>query len=113
MSEQKDYPEYVGGLLNRENFRPDIVNSILHATCGLTGEAGELLDMVKKIVWQGHPIIKEDIKKELGDIRFYYQALLNFFELTDAEVIAGNTEKLTLRYPDNKFSAERSLNRKE
>jgi NTP pyrophosphatase (non-canonical NTP hydrolase) len=113
MLEEKDYPEYVGSLLNRENYRPDIVDNILHATCGLSGETGELLDMIKKVVWQKHPLNREKVKKELGDIRFYYQALLNFFEITDEEVINGNIEKLTARYPDNKFDPSRSLNRKE
>ena len=50
--------------------------------------------------------------KELGDVRFYLQAAYEFMGVTDNEVIVGNMEKLTRRYP-NGFTSEASIRRIE
>ncbi len=82
---------------------------------GLTGEAGEIADLIKKIVFQEHPLTDERREKlilEAGDV-LWYLALLAETLSTDLHQIAEkNLEKLRQRYPDG-FSAERSLNRSD
>jgi len=108
-----DYPSFVDCLCNAiteitpEQFR------LLHAAVGLSGESGELLDIVEKHVFQTHSLDKEEVKKELGDILFYFQLMCNVLGTTIEEVKQGNIVKLTKRYPNQKFDPERSKNRKE
>lgn len=86
---------------------------ILHSAVGISGEAGELLDHIKKVVWQGHCIDCVYIIKELGDIIFYLTSMCNCIGTDIDEVRKLNIEKLTKRYPDGVFDRERSVNRDE
>ena len=86
--------------------------AITNIALGLAGEAGEFANEIRKIEYQGHPMEREKILKELGDVRFYLQAAYDFMGVTDNEVIVGNMEKLTRRYP-NGFTPEASIRRKE
>ncbi len=79
---------------------------------GLTGEAGEVADMVKKFIGHGHPVDSEKFEKELGDVLWYLAALCEWFNLTLEEVAAANIEKLRKRYPDG-FSEQASRERAE
>ncbi len=79
---------------------------------GISGEAGECAKLIKKHLYHGHPLDKEKLVKELGDVLWYVavMALENRIEL---DVIARtNIQKLQARYP-NGFTTERSLNRTE
>lgn len=78
---------------------------------GLVGESGELIDHLKKVLYHGHPVNKPKIREEAGDVLWYLANLLREFGIEMDEVMAGNIEKLKLRYP-NGFSPERSRNRK-
>ncbi len=86
--------------------------AITNIALGLAGEAGEFANEIRKIEYQGHPMEREKILKELGDVRFYLQAAYDFMGVTDNEVIVGNMEKLTRRYP-NGFTPEASIRRTE
>lgn len=72
---------------------------ILHAAVGISGEAGELLDAVKKVWIYNKPIDRANIVEELGDLRFYMQGLMTELGITEEEVIQGNVDKLQTRYP--------------
>jgi NTP pyrophosphatase (non-canonical NTP hydrolase) len=89
---------------------PHDEHTIITMALGLTGEAGEAADLVKKWYAHGHPLDSEKLKKELGDILWYVagQATANGWTLAD--VATTNIEKLTARYPEG-FSTERSLER--
>ena len=84
---------------------------ILHSAVGISGEAGELLDHIKKVIWQGHCIDCDYIIKELGDILFYLTSMCNCVGTDIDEVCKLNIEKLTKRYPDGVFDKDRSINR--
>ena len=82
----------------------------LNGVLGLAGESGECVDLMKKHLFQGHPLDKEHLAKELGDVAWYI-AVTSYAIGYDLETILRmNVEKLQRRYP-NGFEASRSLNR--
>lgn len=79
---------------------------------GIVGETGEVVDILKKHLYQGHELSIERIVEELGDIMFYIVNLCNLLILDLETIIEGNYNKLLKRYPEG-FSVERSINRNE
>lgn len=77
---------------------------------GIAGEAGEVADILKKTLHHGHQMNREAMKKELGDVLWYLQAIADRYGLTLSEVAEANVQKLLERYPEG-FSSERSINR--
>ena len=107
-----DYPNFVDCL--RANSNPDNLKlDMLHSAVGISGESGELLDHMKKTIWQNHDWSYDYIIYELGDILFYLTSMCNCVGTDIDEVRKLNIEKLTKRYPDGVFDAERSINRDE
>lgn len=82
-----------------------------HHTTGMSGEAGELLDITKKTWIYGKPLDIEHIIEEMGDLRWYYQSMLNMLGLTDEDIQAANTVKLQKRYPSGVYSNEQAIAR--
>jgi len=72
----------------------------LHMAVGIAGEAGELLDAIKKGVIYNKPFDEPNIIEELGDLEFYMEGLRQAFNLTRDEIIAANVKKLSVRYQD-------------
>ena len=88
---------------------------ILTAALGLSSEAGEFTEIVKKMFLQGKPADEDNIfhmKRELGDIMWYWVTACAALNLDPYEVISENQEKLAARYGE-KFEVERSEVRKE
>nr|DAI22072.1 MAG TPA: NTP-PPase-like protein [Caudoviricetes sp.] len=86
--------------------------NIFNAALGLTGEAGEFADLVKKINFHGHTQDNDHLIKELGDV-LWYVALGAEVLGTDLETVAqANINKLWNRYP-NGFEEKRSINREK
>jgi NTP pyrophosphatase (non-canonical NTP hydrolase) len=83
---------------------------LLWAGTGLTGEAGEVIDLLKKGIFHQHGIDKEKLSKELGDCLWYIAALCTKLDLDMNEVMEENIRKLEVRYPDG-FSSEDSKKR--
>jgi NTP pyrophosphatase (non-canonical NTP hydrolase) len=77
---------------------------------GLAGEAGEVVDLLKKHLGHGHDLDKVKLTKELGDVLWYVSAIAQSAGLDLGEIAHANVEKLRKRYP-NGFSVEASRNR--
>lgn len=77
---------------------------------GIAGEAGEVADLLKKVIGHGHPIDVAKLVKELGDVLWYVAVLASVYGVLLSDVAAANRAKLMARYPDG-FSTERSINR--
>lgn len=83
---------------------------LINGALGLCGEAGEVADIVKKTVFQGHTLDAEHIVKELGDVAWYLAITAHALGYTLEEVLQGNVDKLRKRYP-NGFETDRSQHR--
>ncbi len=83
---------------------------ILHATMGVSTEAGELLDAVKKTLFYGKPLDTVNLKEEVGDLFWYMAILCDELGLSFEEAMERNIAKLKARYGD-KFSEEMAQNR--
>ena len=85
---------------------------LLNSALGLCGESGEVADLVKKHLFQGHDLDLDHVAKELGDISWYLAVGAYAIGLDLESIFRMNKEKLEARYPDG-FSADRSLHRAE
>lgn len=88
---------------------------LLTAALGLGSETGEFVEIVKKMILQGKPPSDENIfhmKRELGDIMWYWTTACASLDLDPFEVIDENQKKLEARYGE-KFEIDRSEVRKE
>jgi len=89
---------------------------LLTAVIGLAAEAGEFAEIPKKIFFQGKPYNEEarfHMKRELGDIMWYWVNACRALNLDPNEVIAENVNKLQSRYPGGAFDPYYSENRKD
>ena len=98
--------------------RDNIINVplLLTAMIGMTSEAGEAQEIIKKVLFQGKPYTEETrqhLIKELGDVIWYWTNACNALQVDPNEVIAGNVTKLETRYPGGTFDPFYSQNRKE
>lgn len=110
LEELPSYAEFVDNLMKA---LPTEAEELHHAATGIAGEAGEILDQTKKVWIYGKELNVEHLIEELGDLRFYYQALLNMLRITDEEVQAQNIKKLRARYVDGKYSDQHAIERRD
>ena len=92
------------------------VTQLLTAALGLSAEAGEFTEVVKKIIFQGKDYNDENVfhmKRELGDICWYLAQACMALDTSFDEILAMNVEKLKARYPGGEFSVMHSEVRKE
>jgi NTP pyrophosphatase (non-canonical NTP hydrolase) len=86
-------------------------NEIISMLCmGIAGEVGELIGQLKKNIYHNHPVDRNNIILEIGDLMWYIANLCNRFNINLEKVFDKNIEKLMLRYPDG-FNSDRSRNR--
>lgn len=86
------------------------VGKLINGVMGLCGESGEVMDLVKKHMYQGHELDSERLVEELGDVMWYIAEVANYLGMDLGEVACRNIEKLKRRYPDG-FDRERSVER--
>jgi NTP pyrophosphatase (non-canonical NTP hydrolase) len=96
---------------------PDVNVPLLITAClGLAAESGEFVEVPKKILFQGKALNDEAVfhmKRELGDIMWYWVNACRALNLDPNEVIVENVKKLESRYPGGMFDPYYSENRKE
>lgn len=100
-------------LESQKNINPSL---LLTAGIGLASEGGEFNEIVKKMLFQGKPFNEENrfhMKRELGDIFWYWTNACRALNYDPNEVIAENVVKLMSRYPGGEFDVFYSENRKE
>lgn len=90
----------------------DDLGGVLNACLGLSGEVGELNDMIKKWIFHEKQFDEEHAKKELGDVMWYVAMMCYSFGWNMDEIMQMNVDKLKARYPEG-FSVELANNRKE
>lgn len=105
-----DYQRAALRTAQMDNFSNEEV--LLNGVMGLNGEAGEVIDLVKKARFQGHELDTEKLMKELGDIAWYLAITAISIGYSLSDVFDANIEKLQKRYPDG-FDKARSMNRAE
>lgn len=94
-------------------FRGDTPSGYLeNGALGLAGEAGEVCDLVKKWMFQGHELERERIVEELGDVLWYIALTARGCGSNLETVARMNIKKLRARYPEG-FDPERSRARYE
>lgn len=87
----------------------DIIR-LLHASMGLSTEAAEFTDALKRHIFYGKELDKVNLKEELGDMLYYVAMACNVMEIDFESVMQTNIDKLSARYPD-KFTEELAENR--
>lgn len=93
--------------LNKELSKEQQVSNMIF---GANGELGEVTDILKKHLYQGHRINKQHLAEEIGDALFYIVNLCTLYNLDVEDILQANVDKLKKRFP-NGFDAERSINR--
>lgn len=104
-----EYQKLAMTTLNPELDRKDV---LINGVMGLCGESGEVIDLVKKHLAQGHELDKEKMAKELGDVAWYLAETATAIGYSLEDIFQMNIDKLKKRYPEG-FSVEKSMNREE
>lgn len=102
-----DYQKEAMKLLNPKLDNKDV---LINGVMGLCGESGEVIDIVKKWLAQGHQLDKERMKSELGDVAWYLAETATALDVPLEQIFQANLDKLHKRYPQG-FSTEDSVNR--
>jgi NTP pyrophosphatase (non-canonical NTP hydrolase) len=108
-----EYPKLVERLNELKEHGAD-VSRLMTAAFGMSAEAGEFTEVVKKIFLQGKPYNEENVfhmKRELGDLCWYLAQACMALDITFEEVLEMNYQKLSARYPEGAFDVYRSENR--
>jgi NTP pyrophosphatase (non-canonical NTP hydrolase) len=111
-----DFAQLLARMTELEANNDADVPRLLTAALGMTAEAGEFTEVVKKIILQGKPYNEENVfhmKRELGDICWYLAQACMALDTNFREIMEMNYEKLSARYPEGAFDVYRSENRVE
>jgi len=92
------------------------IERLLTGAVGINSEGGEIMEIVKKLIFQGKKWDDETIfhlKRELGDVMWYVMQCLIALESSMDEIVGMNVDKLKARYPGGEFDPFYSENRQE
>jgi NTP pyrophosphatase (non-canonical NTP hydrolase) len=109
------FEEMVAGLVKPgkaiiESLTPEKADS-LHMAVGVAGEAGELLDAIKKYVIYNKTLDRDNVVEELGDLEFYMEGLRQALDISREETIKANITKLGVRYSSGSYSDKQAHDR--
>lgn len=105
--EINEYQKLAMKTLNPNLSKKDI---LINGVMGLCGESGEVIDIVKKHLAQGHDLDKDKIVRELGDVAWYIAETAYALDIDLETILKLNIEKLKNRYPYG-FDKDKSINR--
>jgi NTP pyrophosphatase (non-canonical NTP hydrolase) len=111
-----DFAQLLARMTELEATHDADIPRLLTAALGMSAEAGEFTEVVKKIILQGKPYTEENVfhmKRELGDICWYIAQACMALDTNFREIMEMNYEKLSARYPEGAFDVYRSENRVE
>lgn len=116
--ETMEHEEYIENVLKTESSDFSKIRErldekkirILHAILGISTEAGELEDQLKKHLYYGKDLDVINIEEEIGDLNWYMAILIDALGLNFEKILIKNIEKLKKRYGE-KFSQEKAINR--
>lgn len=117
MTELNQYPLMVnllakdGGMIIKE-LTPESMH-LLHMAVGVSGEAGELLDAVKKNAIYCKVLDVDNVIEELGDLEFYMEGLRSALGITRDQCLTSNIRKLSKRYEGLKYSNNSAIERRD
>ena len=114
--ESKKNEDFTNRWVALVNQRDAEMPQLVTAASGLSAEAGEFTEVVKKIMFQGKPLDADNIfhmQRELGDIMWYWMQGCMALNIDPNEVIQMNIDKLKARYPGGDFDAHYSENRQD
>lgn len=114
-AKEVDYTEFVRALVKpgeviAEEMTPDGAH-LLHMAVGVAGEAGELLDAIKKMVIYNKPLDLANVIEELGDLEFYMEGIRQRLSIHRDLVISKNVMKLGERYKSLSYSDQAAQDR--
>ena len=92
------------------------IERLLTGAVGINSEGGEIMEIVKKLVFQHKPWTEETIfhlKRELGDVMWYVVQCLIALDCSMEEIVGMNVDKLKARYPGGEFDPFYSEHRQE
>ncbi len=92
------------------------IERLLTGAVGINAEGGEVMEIVKKLIFQGKSWDEKNIyhlKRELGDVMWYVMQCLIALDSSMEEIVGMNVEKLKARYPGGEFDPYYSENRQE
>jgi NTP pyrophosphatase (non-canonical NTP hydrolase) len=119
MSNQQEHRDMVAALVKsgakiKEELTASDCNA-LHMAVGIVGEAGELIDAVKKATIYRKPLDRVNVIEELGDLEFYMEGLRSEYGITREETLEANLNKLLkgdrARYAEGSYSDEQAKDR--
>lgn len=98
------------GLAIQKELKPSDCN-VIHMCMGISGEAGELVDAIKKAVMYRKPLDMEHVIEELGDLEFYLEGLRQQLGVTREQTLDANMTKLGARYTSGSYSDAQAVTR--
>jgi NTP pyrophosphatase (non-canonical NTP hydrolase) len=108
-TESMRYDKFVYAIFKQDEY----YKMLSHAVRGICTEAGEINDAVKKHLDYEKELNLANLIEELGDLRFYMQAIMNMFSLDEQMILQVNAAKLLKRYPSLKYSNADATERKD
>lgn len=101
------YDQFVQQLFKADTYR----EMLWHAQAGVADESGELAGAIKKHLAYGKPLDFKNVIEEIGDLRFYLQAIQNLLGITEQQILQANADKLSERYRGLRYSDEAAIAR--
>lgn len=105
--EVEEYRDFVDRLWKQDERAAELA----HVALGLAGEAGEIVDAIKKNVVYHKDLDIGNLLEELGDLRYYMQALMNMYGWSMDLVEGVNMRKLNKRYSEGSYSSAQAIAR--